>query len=223
MSLAARAGVPNAFTDPAVALAVVEAWPHPVRTLLAWKDGEPGVAPPLVGAWLFVERRTRQSWPYRALVSPPCSVAYLGTPVIDPEHARPVLAAIFAKIRETPSLPRLLQAGDLSDDLVLIEAVKSALRQRGGTMALIERRTRAKLDTRLDPKTYWANSMSEYRHRGLARLRRQLDRRGRRWNSARSATQRRLPSVLGNSLPWRRRLAAGDGATRAGGVADRNP
>lgn len=179
MSLAARAGVPNAFMDPAVALAVAQAWPHPVRILLAWKDDEPGASPVLVGAWLFVERRTRQSWPYRTLVSPPCPIAYLGTPVIDPEHARPVLAAIFAKIRETPSLPRLLQAGDLSDDLVLTEAIKSALRQSGGTMALIERRTRAKLDTRLDPKTYWANSMSGHRHRDLARTRRQLERRGR--------------------------------------------
>lgn len=179
MSLAARAGVPNAFMDPAVALAVAEAWSHPVRILLAWKDGEPGIAPALVGAWLFVERRTRQSWPYRALVSPPCSVAYLGTPMIDPEHARPVLAAVFAKIRETPSLPGLLQAGDLSDNCILMEAVKSALRHGRGSMALIERRTRAKLDTRLDPKTYWTNSMSEHRHRLLARSRRQLEKRGR--------------------------------------------
>ncbi|WP_181832701.1 GNAT family N-acetyltransferase [Bosea caraganae] len=177
-SLAARACVPNAFMDPAVALAVAEAWPYPVRVLLAWRDAEPGPAPLLVGAWLFVERRTRQSWPYRALVCPPCSVAYLGTPVVDPDHARAVFAAIFATIREAPDLPKIVQVGDVSDDPLLMDALRSALLDGAGAWTPIGRRRRAKLETRLDAKTYWANSMSAKHRHGFERMRRQLAQQG---------------------------------------------
>lgn len=179
MSLAARADVPNAFMDPAVALAIAEAWSNPVKILLGWRRaGGPTATPQLVGVWTLVEGRPRLSWPYRALVSPVCTLSYLGTPVIDPDHARPVLAAMFAKIRETPDLPKLLQAGDMSDGVPLMESLTSALEQGAGAWRLIERRTRAKLATRLHPDTYWASSMSGRSRQGFARKRRQLARQG---------------------------------------------
>ncbi|TCR62593.1 acetyltransferase (GNAT) family protein [Bosea sp. BK604] len=178
MSLAARAGVPNAFMDPAVALAMAEAWPDPVRILLAWALPERGAPAQLVGAWLLIERRTRLSWPYRALVSPVCSVAYLGTPVIDPEHARAAFAAMFATIRKTPALPKLVDVGDLSDDQVLMGALKAALSEGVGGWAQVERRRRAKLETQLDAKAYWTRSMSDHHRHDLARLRRRLSERG---------------------------------------------
>lgn len=179
MSLAARAGVPNAFMDPAVALAMEDAWPHPVRILLAWTRAEQGAPTQLVGAWLLIERRSRLSWPYRALVGPVCSVAYLGTPVVDPDHARAAFAAIFATIRKTPALPKLLDIGDLSDDQVLLDALKSALSEGSGAWAQVERRRRAKLETQLDAKAYWARSMSDHHRHDLARLRRRLAEQGR--------------------------------------------
>lgn len=179
MSLAARAAVANAFMDPAVALAMAEAWPDPVRVLLAWARPEQGAPAQLVGAWLLIERRTRLCWPYRALVSPVCSVAYLGTPVMDPEHARAAFAAMFATIRETPTLPKLVDVGDLSDDHVLMGALKSALSEGAGSWTQVGRRRRAKLETQLDAKAYWARSMSDHHRHDLARLRRRLAEKGR--------------------------------------------
>lgn len=179
MSLAMRAEVPNAFMDPAVALALVEAWPNPLKILLGWcRAGGPAAAPRLVGVWMLVEGRPRLSWPYRALVSPACALSYLGTPVIDPDHAQPVLAAMFAKIRETPDLPKLLQAGDMSDGVPLMDSLRAALEQGAGAWRLIERRTRAKLATRLHPAAYWVSSMSERSRQGFARKRRQLAKQG---------------------------------------------
>jgi CelD/BcsL family acetyltransferase involved in cellulose biosynthesis len=180
MSLAARTGIPNVFMDPAAALAVAEAWPHPVRILLGWGEtGERDTSPRLIGVWMLIEGRPRLAWPYRALVSPTCSLAYLGTPVLDPDHARAVLAAMFARIRETPGLPKLLQAGDMSDNGPLMGALKSALAEGSGAWASVERRTRAKLATQLDPKLYWASSMSARGRQSFARKRRQLAKLGR--------------------------------------------
>src|SRR5690606_19173726 len=102
--LCARAVVPNVFMDPAVALACVESWSYPLRVLLVW-HGDTGKPPRLEGAWLLVEQVTRLSWPWTALVSPCCPVAYLGTPVIDRALTAPVFAMMLEAIRKSPELP----------------------------------------------------------------------------------------------------------------------
>lgn len=178
-ALAARAAVANVFMDPAVALAFAENWPDPVRILLAWDDeAEAGAAARLVGAWLLVERRTRLSWPWKALISPPGPVAYLGTPVIDRDHAVHALAAMLEAIRKTPGLPKLVQAGDMSGGSPVTDALETVLAGGAGRWRLIETRRRAKLTPHDDPKAFWASSMSARSLQGFARKRRQLGREG---------------------------------------------
>ncbi|WP_332692887.1 GNAT family N-acetyltransferase [Bosea sp. (in: a-proteobacteria)] len=177
--LVARAAVPNVFMDPAVALAFVAAWSDKVRVLLAWADEvETGTQARLVGAWLLVERRTRLSWPWKALVSPPGPVAYLGTPVIDRSHLAPALAAMLEAIRKTPELPKLIQAGDMSGGSAVMTALEAVLANGAGRARLLETRSRAKLTSCDDPKAFWASSMSARRLQGFARKRRQLGKEG---------------------------------------------
>lgn len=170
---------PNVFMDPAAALAYEEAWPHSVHALLAWLGPEAaGEAARLVGAWVLVERRPRSTWPWRALVSPPGPVAYLGTPVVDPALSVAVLSAMFATIRDTPELPKLLDAGDMSDGAGLIDDLKTALAATGGRWAMLETRRHAKLAARDDPRIYWERSLSVQRRQGADPKRRQLGRLG---------------------------------------------
>ena len=179
--LVGRAAVPNVFMDPAVALAYAAAWPDKVRVLLAWADEtetETDAQSRLAGAWLLIERRTRLSWPWRALVSPPGPVAYLGTPVIDRTQVAPVLAAMLEAIRKTPELPKLIQACDMSGDSAVAAMLEAVLAGGGGRWRLLETRHRAKLTSCDDPKAFWARSMSPRRLQGFARKRRQLDREG---------------------------------------------
>jgi hypothetical protein len=177
--LCARVAIPNVFMDPAVALAFAESWAAPVRVLLVWcSEGRTELAPRLVGAWLLVERVTRQSWPWTALVSPACPVAYLGTPVIEGEHAADVLAIMLEEIRKTPGLPKLVQAGDISDGSQITCALETVLAQGAGSARLIETRMRAKLVSGPDPGVFWAGSMSRQRLQGLSRKRRQLGKEG---------------------------------------------
>ncbi len=178
-ALAEAAQVPNAFMDPAVVAAVAQSSPRPLRVLVAWHGGGPTGSPPrLVGAWPFALGRSHAAWPFRALVSPIHDLAYLGTPVIDAAFARPALAAMLDKVRDSPDLPRLIQASDLSDGAFMADLL-SVLAEAGMSATRIERRTRARLQGGVDPKTYWANSMSALRLQGMARKRRQLAKCGR--------------------------------------------
>jgi hypothetical protein len=179
--LAGRAAVPNVFMDPAVALAYDAAWPDKVRVLLAWADEtktETEEQSRLVGAWMLIERRTRLSWPWKALVSPPGPVSYLGTPVIDRGHVAPVLAAMLEAIRKTPELPKLIQAGDMSGGSAVAATLEAVLAGGAGRWRLLETRLRAKLTSCDDPKAFWAHSMSARRLQGFARKRRQLGKEG---------------------------------------------
>jgi CelD/BcsL family acetyltransferase involved in cellulose biosynthesis len=178
-ALAARAAVANVFMDPAVALAFAAAWPDAVRVVLAWADeAAPEAGARLVGAWLLVERRTRLCWPWKALVSPPGPVAYLGTPVIDRDCVAPALRAMLAAIRSTPGLPKLIQAGDMSGGSAVATALENVLADGAGRARLIESRNRARLTVNDDPKGFWAGSMSARRLQGFARKRRQLGKEG---------------------------------------------
>jgi len=177
-ALAARAAVPNVFMDPAVALAYAESWPDPVRVILSWQDEAEAGEARLVGVWLLVERVTRSSWPWKALVSPAGPVAYLGTPVIDRDCAAPVLGAMLETIRKAPGLPKLLQSGDMSGGSQVMEALESVLAGGAGHARVLETRSRARLTSGEDPKAFWAKSMSARRLQGFARKRRQLGKEG---------------------------------------------
>jgi len=112
-------------------------------------------------------------------VSPATERAYLGTPVVDRAFGRPAFAAMFDAIERSPDLPTLLQAGDISEGGLLMADLKAVLAERGMSATLIERRSRARLESDLDPKIYWSRSMSAPRLQGMARKRRQLAKCGR--------------------------------------------
>lgn len=177
-SLAERAAVPNAFMDPAVAVAIARSSAQRVHVLLAWRAGAAARSPQLIGAWMLMAQRPHATWPFRALVSPADALAYLGTPVVDAAFARPALAAMLEKIRRSPDLPRLIQANDLNDGAFMAD-LGAVLAEGRMASALVERRTRARLQSGLDPREYWARSMSAERLQGLARKRRQLAKAGR--------------------------------------------
>lgn len=145
--LCERAATCNVFMEPDFALAVQHASPETnLRVILAWLEGE---EEKLAGAWVVAQRRSRQSWPVRAAVSPVNTVAYLGTPVIDRALFQPVVRAMLLAMRADPHLPDLVQLGDFHGRLHagLLEALEAI----DMAATLVETRRRARLVPEIGP------------------------------------------------------------------------
>ncbi|WP_424140566.1 GNAT family N-acetyltransferase, partial [Roseomonas chloroacetimidivorans] len=176
-ALCAHAAVPNVFMEPAFALAAAEQSGRQVRVLLAWQGGpKTAQARRLVGVWLVLLRRSRPTWPRKALISPVSPVAYLGTPVLDRIALRPALRALLTVARTDPTLPGLVQLCDLNAEL--LPDFRAVLREEQMQTAIIGGRSRARLLPHPDAKAFWAASMSKTRRQALERQRRQLAKAG---------------------------------------------
>jgi CelD/BcsL family acetyltransferase involved in cellulose biosynthesis len=123
-----RRASPNVFMNPAAVQAASDTNFAKIHTLLAWEQG----AGPrkLVGVWTLQSRRPVPFWAmvFEAL---PYNYAFLSSPVVDPACIDEVIAAFFAAIEESPSLPNVVSLPSLDAECPSYPAILRELAARG--------------------------------------------------------------------------------------------
>jgi CelD/BcsL family acetyltransferase involved in cellulose biosynthesis len=129
----------NVFMNPAALRAACETNFARVHTLLAWEEG----AGPrkLVGIWALQARRAVPFWAmvFEAL---PYNYAFLSSPVIDPACLDEVIAAFFAAIEKSPSLPNVVSLPSLDAECPTYAAILRVLSARGVTPLMLSESAR---------------------------------------------------------------------------------
>jgi CelD/BcsL family acetyltransferase involved in cellulose biosynthesis len=170
--LALRAAEPNPFQEPIFVGAFCEHQSRDVRIVLAWRVVM-GVAR-LIGAVAFLVGRPRSRLPIAVLTAPvTTALAFLATPLVDPEFIAQALMAILNAIAANPSLPKNIVLLDLSEGPVM-SSLSSVLAARGTPPVVLERRQRAKLSSPLDGAAYFKQSLSAGSRKKLRQHRRRL-------------------------------------------------
>jgi CelD/BcsL family acetyltransferase involved in cellulose biosynthesis len=100
----------NVFMNPAALLAASATGFAEIRMLLAWRQD--GDARKLVGVWALRLRKLAPFWPM-VMEALPYNYAFLSSPVVDPACIDQVIAAFFAAIEESPSLPKVISLHSL--------------------------------------------------------------------------------------------------------------
>jgi hypothetical protein len=130
---------PNVFMNPAALRAACETNFARVHTLLAWEEG----AGPrkLVGIWALQARRPVPFWAmvFEAL---PYNYAFLSSPVVDPACLDEVIAAFFAAIEQSPSLPNVVSLPSLDAECPTYAAILRELSARGVTPLMLSETAR---------------------------------------------------------------------------------
>jgi CelD/BcsL family acetyltransferase involved in cellulose biosynthesis len=123
-----RHASPNVFMNPAALRAACETNFSRVHTLLAWEEG--AGSRKLVGIWALQTRRAVPFWAevFEAL---PYNYAFLSSPVIDPACLDEVIAALFAAIEKSPSLPNVVSLPSLDAECPTYPAILRELSVRG--------------------------------------------------------------------------------------------
>jgi CelD/BcsL family acetyltransferase involved in cellulose biosynthesis len=118
----------NVFMNPAALQAASDTDFARIHMLLAWEEG--AVARRLVGVWALQSRRPVPFWAmvFEAL---PFNYAFLSSPVIDPACVDEVIAAFFAAIEKTPSLPNVVSLPSLDAECPSYPAILRELAARG--------------------------------------------------------------------------------------------
>jgi CelD/BcsL family acetyltransferase involved in cellulose biosynthesis len=129
--------------------------------------------------WAFVRGRPRSGLPLAVLSAPTHPTSADATPVIDAGRVEPVLAAMIAAIEASPLLPKLIAIRALNDGGPVMAAFRRVMAARRSPAAALARAVRPRLTCNLDPKGYFARTMSGGRRRKLGQLRRRLAGRGR--------------------------------------------
>lgn len=118
----------NVFMNPAALTAAAELNFARIRVLLAWEEG--GGERRLVGIWALQARRPVPFWPM-LLEALPYNYAFLSSPVVDPACVDEVIAAFFAAIEKSPSLPKVLSLQSLDAECPSYPALARELKRRG--------------------------------------------------------------------------------------------
>lgn len=175
--LVRRCAEPNVFMEPAVAGAMDTVTETPLHVLLAWSHRSGGGAE-LIGVWLLVIARPSSRLPIRILEAPCHPLTFLGSPVLDRDHAVAAMSAMLNAIAGTPGLPKLICANHIATDGAVFAALGEATRRRGFRIVALERRQRAKLDAPVAGQAVPAPVVSPKRRAELRRLRKRLAERG---------------------------------------------
>lgn len=120
---------PNVFMHPAALAAVNARGFAQLHVLEAWDSD--GATRTLVGLWALGAQRVAHVWP-PLLVSPPYDYAFVGGPVLDPDHADAVMAAFFDAIANAPQLPKVIKLKLLDGDAATFRPMIGALAARRG-------------------------------------------------------------------------------------------
>ncbi len=140
--LAARAGEPNVFYEPAFALAAAPTQGHDVEAILAWSTDTPRR---LLGMFPFRRTARRYGVKFPLLLGWTHPFAPLGTPLVDRDAMVEVAAAVLDHVAGDAALPKLLLLPLLPEAGPVAQALRAAADTRGGTHAAHARHLRAAL------------------------------------------------------------------------------
>jgi CelD/BcsL family acetyltransferase involved in cellulose biosynthesis len=173
--LAARALVPNAFYEPAFALAAAPTFGHGAGALLVWSGALPRK---LLG--LFPARIVKHRYGLKlpVLVAWTHPYAPLGTPLVDREAAEPVIAAWLAHLADNPAFPELVLLPFAPLDGPLAAALAAILRRAQMPSAEFNADTRALLAPSADRSAYLERALGGRKYRELRRTVRRLSEAG---------------------------------------------
>jgi CelD/BcsL family acetyltransferase involved in cellulose biosynthesis len=175
--LVQRCTEPNVFMDPAIAGAMYTVTETPLHVLLAWSPRAGGGAE-LIGVWLLVSARPSSRLPIRTLEAPCNSLTFLGSPVLDRDHAVAALAAMLAAVARNPALPKLICANQIATDGPVFSALMAAAERHGARVVAIEQRQRAKFSAPAAGQPAPVHAVSSKRRAEMRRQRRRLAERG---------------------------------------------
>jgi Acetyltransferase (GNAT) domain len=118
----------NVFMNPAALTAASELGFARIWVLQAWE--ERGGERKLVGVWALQSRKVAPFWPM-LLEGLPYNYSFLSSPVVDPAHVGEVIAAFFAAIEKSPSLPKVVSLQSLDAEGLGYPAMLKELTRRG--------------------------------------------------------------------------------------------
>ena len=169
--LAARALEPNVFYEPAFALAAAPVFGRGVGALLVWSGADPRR---LLGFFPARIETRRYGIKLPVLVGWSYPYAPFGVPLIEREAAEPVIAACFAHIAATETLPGLLLLPLLSETGPFATALDAIMRRAQMPAADFNRHRRALLAPSGDRSHYLEQALSGRKHKELRRIGRRL-------------------------------------------------
>ena len=169
--LATHALEPNVFYEPAFALAAAAVFGGAVGAVLVWSGTQPRK---LVG--FFPARVTARRYGFKlpVLVGWTHPYAPLGTPLVEPEAAEPVVAAWLAHIAADPSLPGLMLLPLMAEDGPFAATLGTILDRTQLPCADFARHHRPLLEPQRDRAHYVENRLSSHRQGELRRTGRRL-------------------------------------------------
>lgn len=167
--LCARAAEPNAFYEPAFALAAAPVFGRDVGAVLVWSPDAR-----LVGLFPLRIVRRRYGLPLPLLMGWTHQYGPLGTPLVDRDRVVDVVAAFLDHVAGAASLPELLLMPDLAADGAVARAITAEVTRRGGCETDFEPRQRALLAPSGKAEAYLDASLGGKKRRDLARQRRRL-------------------------------------------------
>jgi CelD/BcsL family acetyltransferase involved in cellulose biosynthesis len=169
--LAARALEPNVFYEPAFALAAAPVFGRGVGALLVWSGADPRR---LLGFFPARIETRRYGIKLPVLVGWSYPYAPFGVPLIEREAAEPVIAACFAHIAATETLPGLLLLPLLPENGPFATALDAIMRRAQMPAADFNRHRRALLAPSGDRSHYLEQALSGRKHKELRRIGRRL-------------------------------------------------
>lgn len=169
-ALAARAVEPNAFYEPAFALAAAPTFGRHVQVFLVWTRQTParlaGLFPCAVEWRYGLVPRVLGGWTH--------PFALLGTPLVDRDLCEGAIAAWLDHVAADPRLPALAMLPKLAVEGPFVAALDRVLAMRGAACAEFGLHRRALLAPGSDRAHYLAQSLGAKHRKELPRRRRRL-------------------------------------------------
>lgn len=206
--LAAHALEPNVFYEPAFLLAAAPVFGHDAGAVLIWSGVD---SRRLLG--LFPGRIVKRRYGFKLPILLGLTHPYgpLGVPLVEREAAEPVIAAFFAHLAGTRTLPGLVLLPFLAEDGAFATAAAPILRRAQMPVADFNRHQRAMLAPRDERPRYAEQAMGRHQQKELRRRWRRLAETG-----AVLITTANEPAAVGHALEDFLALEAGGWKGRAG-------
>ena len=129
----------NVFMNPVALTVANESRFARIQVLLAWDDSTGSER--LVGVWALQVRKISPLWP-ALLEALPYNYAFLSSPVVDPAFVGAVIPAFLSAIRESPSLPKVINLKSLDAEAPSFAMLVNALAVQGGAQLRLSESTR---------------------------------------------------------------------------------
>jgi GNAT acetyltransferase-like protein len=129
----------NVFMNPVALTVANESRFARIQVLLAWDDSTGSER--LVGVWALQVRKISPLWP-ALLEALPYNYAFLSSPVVDPAFVGAVIPAFLSAIRESPSLPKVINLKSLDAEAPSFATLVKALAAQGGAQLRLSESTR---------------------------------------------------------------------------------